>query len=105
MKKAHDIRLLGQKITIKTDVEDPDLVDEVVALVNRKLRYVESRAKIQSPQQVAILALLELAEDYLQAKRKTIDFKHQVGAKTQRLRGLLGLVEADHSPSVPASKT
>ncbi len=96
MKKNHEIKLLGTKTVVRTDTSDPELADQIIDLVNRKLRRAELRMKIQSPQQVALLALLELAEEYLHAKRKTAEFKRQYSARTSKL---LGLIETDGMPT------
>jgi len=87
-----EIRLLGQKIALKCSAEDPalpGLVDETVELVSVLLRNAEMRSKSKVPHQVVLLALLDLAEEYLRAKRRTVVFKRQVMEKSQKLLSLM----------------
>jgi cell division protein ZapA (FtsZ GTPase activity inhibitor) len=93
MKGTHsiEVKLLGQKIVLRT-AGDPELVREVVDLVTIKLRESEGRGKSPAPHHVALLALLDLAEEYVKAKRRAADHRQQVDDKS---RELLGLLEAE----------
>ncbi|HAR44195.1 MAG TPA: hypothetical protein DCS07_16445 [Bdellovibrionales bacterium] len=88
-KQSAEIRLLGQKIALKCSEEDPELVDETVELVSVLLRNSEMRTRSKVPHQVVLLALLDLAEEYLRAKRRTLVFKRQVTEKSQKLLSLM----------------
>lgn len=88
-----EIQLLNQKIFLKTSSQDPDLVQEVVDLVSSLLRAAEKRSKgATAPHQVALLALLDLAESYVKAQKSTSAFKGEIERKTTRL---LELIEAE----------
>lgn len=94
MAKAQQIELkvLGQKVTLRTSEGDPKKVREVVDLVSSKLKAAEKRApRTIAPHQLTLLALLDLAEDYLSAKDKTQSFKKKVD---ERSTELLNLIEA-----------
>jgi len=91
-KHSAEIRLLGQRIAIKSKETDPELVDEVVELVARLIRNAEMRSKSAAAHQVAILALLDLAEEYVQAKRRTVQYKKQVDSRQMEL---LEMIEAE----------
>ncbi|MCM2323395.1 MAG: cell division protein ZapA [Oligoflexia bacterium] len=92
-REAVEIRLLGQRIALRATDPDPARIDEVVKLVTAKIHKAEKRAPkgLTSPHQVALLALLELAEEYIEAKRKTAAFKGEVEERSSRL---LNLIEA-----------
>lgn len=88
-----ELKILGQRIPLKAGGMDPDLVREVVDLVAAKVESAEKRC----PQgvmayQVAVLALLDLGEEYLQAKRRTEAFKADIEERSERL---LDLIEAN----------
>jgi hypothetical protein len=89
-----EIRLLGQKISLKINSKsnepDPHLVQDILELVSKKLQDAETKSKSgQAPHQIALLALLDLAEEYVRAKRRTLEYQSAVIEKSERLRGLL----------------
>ncbi len=84
-----EIKLLGQRVVLKSSELDPETVQQVVKLVSTKLTEAENRSKGAAPHQIALLALLDLAEEYLQAKARTQDFKTRVDEKTNQLLGFL----------------
>ena len=84
-----EIKLLGQKIVLKTTESNPELAKEIVNLVSSKIKEAESRVKSPAPHQVVLIALLDLAEEYVKAKRKTLDFKREMNEKSSHLLSLL----------------
>jgi cell division protein ZapA (FtsZ GTPase activity inhibitor) len=84
-----ELRLQGQKIVLKAIGSDAEDVREVVELVKVKIKNAEKRGKSAAGHQVALLALMDLAEDYLKAKRKTAEFKRAVTHKSEQLSMLL----------------
>jgi len=87
-----EIKLLGQRIALKCSETDPELVDETIQLVSMLLRNAELRSKGVAAHQIAILALLDLAGEYVKAKRRTTTYKRQMDQKSQEL---LKLFEAE----------
>lgn len=88
----NEIRLLGQRIVLKANDKDPELIQEVIHLVSQRLNEAEVRTKGNVPHQVALVALLDLAEEYIQAKKRTIEYQQQLEGYTQNL---VDLVEAE----------
>ena len=87
-----EVRLLGQKIVLTTQ-DDPALVKEVVQLASSKLKEAEGRAKTgTAAHQITLLALLDLAEAYVQAKKKAEEHQIQIESKSNEL---LGLIDAE----------
>lgn len=84
-----ELKVLGQRIVLKSTGGDPETTQEVIQLVTQKVNEAEERCKSAVPHQVALLALLDLAEQYVQAKRRTLDFKHQVDTKSSQILTLL----------------
>lgn len=67
------LTLMGQKIVLKTSA-DPAKVAEVTKLVEERLKSSEARLKgSTAPHLAAVLALFDLAEEYLEAKERTTD--------------------------------
>jgi cell division protein ZapA (FtsZ GTPase activity inhibitor) len=87
--RSIQIQLLGQKITLKTAETDPTLVQEVVDIVNAKIKEAEKRGKATAPHQVVLVALMDLAGEYARAKRRTASYKKKLADSSQRLIGML----------------
>ncbi len=83
-----EINLLGQKIALRAEA-DPDLVQEVVELVTARLNEAESRAKGQVPHLVALLALFDLAEEYVRSKRRVMRHNELFQQRSDELSNLL----------------
>ncbi len=89
MTKTWEIRIAGQKVPLKATGLDPEVARETIDLVGRKIADIESRARNLSPHHIAVLALVDLAEEYVKSKRRTVEFKQQVEDKMSRLSTLL----------------
>lgn len=87
-----EVKLLGQKIVLRTSETDPEVIQEVLQLVSKKISEAEGRGRGAAPHQVALLALLDLAEEYVKAKKRTTEFKNLLEDKSNQL---LSLVEAE----------
>ena len=87
-----EIKLLGQRIVLKSSETDPEIIAQVVQLVTLKLSEAESRRRGAAPHQAALVALLDLAEEYVNAKKRALDFKQQLDDKSSHL---LSWVEAE----------
>ena len=86
-----EVQLLGQRVALKSQ-ENPEFVQEVVDLVTLKLQQAERRVKGSAAHQVALLALMDLAEEFLKAKRLVVDHQNKINEKSEEL---LGLIEAE----------
>lgn len=64
MSSLHRIRLLGRELQVKSGASG-DLVREVETYVSAKLAEAEAMVKSGDSQIVAILTLMNIAEDYL----------------------------------------
>jgi hypothetical protein len=85
-----EIQLLGQKISLRASETDPELLNEIVSLVRTKLKGAEKRTRGGVPHQVLLIALMELAEEYVKAKYRTLSLKREIGDKSD---GLLRILE------------
>lgn len=93
-----EIQLLGQKIALKASETDPQLLKEITELVGTKIKSAEKRTKSGIASQVLLLAMMEIAEEYVKAKHRTIHFKREVGEKSDSLNQVLvGILEGENS--------
>jgi cell division protein ZapA (FtsZ GTPase activity inhibitor) len=95
-----EIELLGQKIVMRTSESNSELLEEILDLVRTKVKSAEKRIKTNAPNQVLLLALMEVTEEYVKAKHRTIQFKREVGEKSEHL---LQMLEGDSTTSPPHS--
>lgn len=85
-----EIKILGQKVPIKATDNDPEFTEEVISLVSKRIELAESRLKgTRLAHQVTLLALLDLAEEYVRAKRRTVDYQTEIEARATRVQSLL----------------
>jgi hypothetical protein len=84
-----EIRLLGQKIALRSQ-GDPDLVREVVEVVTRKIGDAERRrGKGSAAHHVALLALLDLAQEHVQARKRAGEHQTRLDLKARELSELI----------------
>jgi cell division protein ZapA (FtsZ GTPase activity inhibitor) len=86
-----ELKILGQKIVLKSGEQyQPEFVSEVIELVSKKLQEAEQRTKgLAAAHYVAVLALMDLAEDYLKAKKLVSEHQQAILAKSEELSQLL----------------
>lgn len=88
MKKRYDIKILGQELAVTSDAED-DEVANVVRFVNDKVEeIVRSRDGLRTLD-VAILAALNISEDYLKLKGVNQDLCDQLELRSEKLIQLI----------------
>ena len=88
MKKRYDIKILGQELAVTSDAED-DEVANVVRFVNDKMEeIVRSRDGLRTLD-VAILAALNISEDYLKLKGVNQDLCDQLTHRSEKLIQLI----------------
>jgi cell division protein ZapA (FtsZ GTPase activity inhibitor) len=75
-----ELKVQGQKVSVRASGTDPELVREVVAIASNKLAEAEARAKGSSvaPHQLALIALLEVTEEYVKARGRFLDYQAEL---------------------------
>ncbi len=98
--KPIELSVLGQKVRVRPR-GDLSVAQDVLALAEAKLREVEATAAPTgiAPHAVACLALLSLAEDFEQLRRKTEHDKGRLNERFSKLERLLELEFPDESKS------
>jgi hypothetical protein len=91
--KTIHLDLFGQKLVLKARLEDgeagaktdPALVRQAADLVTAKVLEAQKRAAGAAPHQVALIALMDLAVEYLSAKERTEEYMKQVADTSGRV--------------------
>ncbi len=82
--KTFEVQIAGVSLRLKSS-HDEQTVKELVRLVDEKIREALPLTKTGSIQNASILASLNLAEDYLMLKRKTLSELDGLEAKAQKV--------------------
>jgi cell division protein ZapA len=88
VKRAIQIRVAGQRYTIKSDASD-GYVQELAQLVDERMRAVQSRSRSASPQGVAVLVALQFVDELLREQQRRHHLRQRVREKTHHLKALL----------------
>ena len=91
MMESHsmEVNFLGQRIRLKSSETGSQSIREVADFVMKKLGEAEERSRGGPAQQAALIALLDLAEEYLSAKKKTDQLLEAIRANSQKLEKLI----------------
>jgi hypothetical protein len=84
-----EVRLQGTTIPVRAQ-GDPEVAAETLALVNERLEVAAARAKGHASYQIAVLALLDLAQEYVEAKRRAREQYERVEDAARRLAEEVG---------------
>jgi cell division protein ZapA len=101
-KNTVEIQILGQRMVLRAD-EDPRHVERLASYVKRKVDELAASGPISSSK-LAVLAALNIADDYFRALDEAREFKRQVAQKS---RGLLSELDkrAWEQMRLPAART
>ena len=76
--------ILGQKIVIK-DQAEAELASVAINLVNEKLNELQAQKPLLGPQQIAILALLEIAGNMVKDRQMIDQYREELDRKCTSL--------------------
>jgi cell division protein ZapA len=82
-KHSLEVQILGQRMALKAD-DDPRHVERLVGYVKRKVDELAANGPISGPK-LAVLAALNIADDYFRALDETRELKRQVAQKSRAL--------------------
>ena len=82
-KRRVEVEILGQRMLLKAD-QDPGKVERLAAYVKRKVDEVSAHGPVSSSK-IAVLAALNIAEDYFEALEDARVFREQVAEKSRRI--------------------
>ncbi|MCK5688615.1 cell division protein ZapA [Myxococcota bacterium] len=82
-KSAVEVTILGQHLSLRAD-DDPERIQRIAAYINRKVDELSSKGPVSS-QKLAVLAALNIADDYFRILDEAKEFKHQVATKSRAM--------------------
>jgi cell division protein ZapA len=88
MKNLIRVEILGREYTVKSD-EGEERVKDIAAYVNRKIKEVSESGQTVSTLNLAILAALNIANDYFKAVEGQKNFWQSIEARSGRLIALI----------------
>ena len=88
MKKSHKITILGQELSVLSDSED-EQVANVVQFVNEKMEEVLHSGNGLKTLNVAILAALNISEEFFKLKGVNRDLCDQLESRAEKLIQLI----------------
>ncbi len=91
MKRQVSVTIAGQKFALRSDGDDA-AVQQLAAIVDRKIRAIQKNSRGFDTQQVAILAALQIAEELQQERGAREGLKKQIRDKGRTLLKLLNAV-------------
>lgn len=90
MKKTTEVSIMGQKFMVKSDSDD-DYVGEVAVFVDQKINEVIQNTKSVASLNVAILAAMNIADEYFRFRRDRGEKFQTVEKKIQDLIELIDI--------------
>ena len=82
-KKSIEVQILGQRLVLRAD-GDPRRLENVAAYVTRKVEELATHAPVSSSK-LALLAALNIAEDYFRAVEESRELKREVASRSRAL--------------------
>jgi cell division protein ZapA (FtsZ GTPase activity inhibitor) len=86
MNAAHqqEFNLLGQKIVVKSS-DEAELAKMAIQLVNQKVDELKEKNPLMGPQQIAVLALLEIAGSLVKDRQSIDEYRHELDRRCSML--------------------
>lgn len=88
MKKRFDVRILGQDLSVISDSGD-EHVASVVGYVNEKMQAAGKSVANKEALNIAILAALNIADEYLQMAGAKENLRRQLESRSEQLIHLI----------------
>ena len=88
MKKRYNIKILEQELSVLSDAED-EQVASVVRFVNEKMEEVLQDRNGLKTLDVAILAALNISEDFIKLKEVHQEIRNQLEFRSEKLIQLI----------------
>jgi cell division protein ZapA len=88
MKNLIRVEILGREYTVKSD-EGEERVKDIAGYVNRKIKEVSESSQTVSTLNLAILAALNIANDYFNAVEGQKNFWQSIEARSGRLIAMI----------------
>lgn len=87
MKQRYTITIAGTEMNVITD-EAPEFVDEVVGILDRKMREINSSSRRCSKTEAAFLCALDYCSDKVRLTKKNRTYDAEIALKNAQLNRL-----------------
>ena len=82
------VNIYGEEYTVRAD-GDEEYIREVAGYVDRKMRQIADKVPNKSPARIAILAALNITDEYLAEKRKQEEGQSDIEERASSIITLL----------------
>ena len=83
VRSSVEVQILGQRLVLKAE-DDPRHLERLTSYVKRKIDEVAANGPVSSSK-LAVLAALNIADDYFRALEEAREFKRQVASRSRNL--------------------
>lgn len=95
-KSTVKVNIYGSEYVIKGDAQSDHIV-KIAGLVDQKMREINKSGSLKSPLKVAILAALNIADEYFKTKDEQ---KNQIESYESRVQKMVDMIENPANDSV-----
>ena len=88
MKKRFEVKILGQELSVMSDSGDEHVAD-VIRYVSEKVDAAEKASGTKNTLNIAILAALNIADEYLRIRGVREDVYSQLESRSEQLISLI----------------
>lgn len=78
------VDIYGEQYAVKTD-DEPEYVEQVAQYVDRKMNEIANTGKVVTTSKIAILAALNIADEFLKAQAARQESDNETGRRIERL--------------------
>jgi len=78
------VDIYGEQYAVKTD-DEPEYVEQVAQYVDRKMNEIANTGKVVTTSKIAILAALNIADEFLKAQADRQESDNETGRRIERL--------------------
>lgn len=87
MKQRYTITIADTEMNVVTD-ESPDFVDEIVGILDRKIREINTACRRCSKNEAALLCALDYCSDKIKMQKKVRTFDAEMALKNAQINRL-----------------
>lgn len=90
---ASEFMILGQKVVIR-DPAEAELATVAMKIVNEKIEEIRTNRPLLGPNQIAVLALLEVAGKLVKDRKSIDQYREELDKRCTHLMGEIGKLDA-----------
>lgn len=83
-----EVTMVGQKFRVRSDADEV-YVQSLANYVDKKIAEISRQTRAVTTRQVALLAALDIADEYFRARERSHDFRREVRRRSLRLLEML----------------